>query len=398
MPAPFNGSLRSNEIFTSIYNMIISQQVFADNIKGTASKLADMCRVDGGLFGDTKLYYSSDVLKTHPWANDAEAANLLSLDRPEDPFCQKIVIDEFRQIRVTVDNYLSKRAWGTEGAFAQFTSVMLGWLSETKKVYDSTLVNQYICGEITGVGKQTVAVTLPTQTSTDETTDEAYNRLVAEAIAEAVANTLVELTDISREYNDLGYLRSYDEDDLVVVWNSAWVNKLKKVDMPTIFHKEGLLDKFEEVVVPERYFTAPSTSTLAAATYASATYTVTANEEMDVTYVNGAKSRTIHYFPGDVIMKKVRELNGNTDLTVTSYSINNATASTTFAAGDVRKAEAKTTFCKIMHKDSVPFMSAFQTGTNFFNPRSLTDTHYLTYGHNTLQYLYDKPFVTVKEA
>ena len=58
--ATFNGTLRSNEIFTALYNMIISQEVFADNIKG--SDLVDQARVDGGLYGDTKLYYSTDAL------------------------------------------------------------------------------------------------------------------------------------------------------------------------------------------------------------------------------------------------------------------------------------------------------------------------------------------------
>ena len=45
--ANYNGQLKSNEIFSSIYNMIISQQVFADNIAGTKSELVDAARVDG---------------------------------------------------------------------------------------------------------------------------------------------------------------------------------------------------------------------------------------------------------------------------------------------------------------------------------------------------------------
>ena len=45
----FTGTLNSNEIFSAIYNMIISQQVFSDNIKGTASSLVDRARVDGTL-------------------------------------------------------------------------------------------------------------------------------------------------------------------------------------------------------------------------------------------------------------------------------------------------------------------------------------------------------------
>lgn len=61
----FNGQLRSNEIFSALYNMIISQEVFADNL-GKHQTLVDKARVDGSLFGDTKLYYSTDVLKSAP--------------------------------------------------------------------------------------------------------------------------------------------------------------------------------------------------------------------------------------------------------------------------------------------------------------------------------------------
>jgi hypothetical protein len=45
-----------------------------------------------------------------------------------------------------------------------------------------------------------------------------------------------------------------------------------------------------------------------------------------------------------------------------------------------------------------PFMSAFQVGTSFFNPRSLTDTEFLTFGHNTLEVILDSAYVTVKEV
>ena len=47
----YNGQLNANEIFGSIFNMIISQQVFSDNINETKSTLADMSRVDGTLYG-----------------------------------------------------------------------------------------------------------------------------------------------------------------------------------------------------------------------------------------------------------------------------------------------------------------------------------------------------------
>ena len=66
-------TLNSNEIFAALSNMIISQQVFTDNIKG--ADLVDKARVDGSLSGDTKLYFSTDVLKSHEWGADSEATN-----------------------------------------------------------------------------------------------------------------------------------------------------------------------------------------------------------------------------------------------------------------------------------------------------------------------------------
>ena len=97
-------TLNQNKIFAALYNQIISIDTFADNIKGTYSELVDKARVDGGLYGDTKVYLSTDVLKSAPWGNDAEATNLLALHRPPQPKTQTITLDQFRQICLTVDN------------------------------------------------------------------------------------------------------------------------------------------------------------------------------------------------------------------------------------------------------------------------------------------------------
>ena len=35
MPTTFNGQLKANEIFGALFNMIISQQVFTDNVSET---------------------------------------------------------------------------------------------------------------------------------------------------------------------------------------------------------------------------------------------------------------------------------------------------------------------------------------------------------------------------
>ena len=208
-PTNYQGKLNPNEIYQSIQNMIISQQVFADNIRDTKASLVDAARVDGSMYGDTKLYYATDVLRSYAWGGDDEASKLLELDRPEDPQCQAITLDVFRQIRLTVDNYLTKRAWSNEGAFSEFNSVMLGWIRDTKRVYDSTTYNAFVGTYETNNGKQEVNITLPTVANDKE----AENRLQAQTIATKLADIIVELEDVSRDYNDYQNLRSYSADD-----------------------------------------------------------------------------------------------------------------------------------------------------------------------------------------
>lgn len=347
-------TLNPNEIFASIANMIISQEVFADNL-GKHQALVDKARVDGGLYGDKKLYYATDVLKSHPWGADetTEAANLLALDRPDDPEVQDITLDVFRQIRLTVDNYLSKRAWSNEGAFSSFNSVMLGWMRETKRVYDGTLYNVFIGTTKSAKAAQNIDITL---TGTND----------AQVIAEALANLLVAMGDYSRDFNDYEFLRSYAESDIKFIWNSKYVNEIKKIDLPTIFHKDGLVDKFEEEVLPARYF-----GTVNSAEVATSGNTGQYRSVLEKDYIVSGKP--VHVFPGDYIP-----------------------ASVTIAKGEGYLEDANV-ICKVLVK-LPPYMSAFEVGTSFFNPRSLTENHYLTFGHNTLEYLKNYPFITVKKA
>ena len=64
-------------------------------------------------------------------------------------------------------------------------------------------------------------------------------------------------------------------------------------------------------------------------------------------------------------------------------------------AKDVTYTVDDSIICKVLVK-LPPFMSAFEVGTSFFNPKSLTENHYLTWGHNTLEYLYNYPLITIR--
>ena len=369
-------TLTANEVYNTLANMIISQQVFADNLSKHQT-LVDKARVDGGLYGDTKLYYATDVLKSVEWGaakgreqEQAEAKNLLDLDRAEDPEVQAIKLDVFRQIRLTVDNYLTKRAFADEGTFASFNGVMLGWMQETKKVYDGTLYNVFIGTTETNVGKQMVDIDIA-----------ADQNSAGENIAKAMADLFTEMADYSRDFNDYGYLRSYGDSEIKVIWNAKFFNQVKKIDLPSIFHDDALQSVFAGDVLPARYFgraVAASDKGSDKVINASGVYdptkgTLRSKIEKEVTI----SSTVYHVFPGDELPA------GST-----------VGASKNFEEAEVY-VETEDVICKVVTK-LPPYMSSFETGSSFWNPRTLTESHFLTFGHNTLQYLKNYPFITVK--
>ena len=357
-------TLNPNEIFAPLFNQIISQEVFSDNLAGgVGSELVDMARVDGSMYGDTKLYYATKPLYSTAWGNDAEATKLLQIARPEAPETQAVLLNQFRQIKLTTDQYLTKRAWGTVDAFSSFNSIMTGWIKDTKRIYDATTYNAFIGTVTSNVGKQTQTINITEVVGS--TTGEEAARLEGAAIGEGVANLLVNLKDITEDYNDYGILRSYNPKDLIFVWNSEALSKVEARDLPTIYHKD-IIDRLGEYVLPARYFGTVNSGV----TQGNGTTVRSLVEQV----VTKASSPNVHVFAGQLIP------NGYSAPAGTSYTVDSSI------------------LFKVFHKKSVPFMSAFEVGTSFFNSASLTDTNFLTWGHNTLTYLKNYPCVTVKKA
>lgn len=383
--ANFAGQLRSNEIFSALYNMILGQVNFADNIQKHQT-LVEKAKEEAGLFGDQKLFYSSDVLASKAWTNDSEASNLLNIERPDAPECQALIIDQFRIIALTTDEYLSKRAWSTESAFADFTSIMIGWMGETKKVYEGTLYNTFIGTDETSTGSQSRSVDLRSASSGQPlyglTGLEKY-RMKASLIAQHLADLLVEMGDYSRAFNDYQHLRSYADENIKVIWNSKFANEMRKVDLPTIFHKEGLVDKFDQEVLPERYFGRD-----VAASDKGSGKVINASNEYDPTKgtirsrvekVVTVSAVEYHVFPGDEI----------------------PSGATVVTSGNFEEAEVYVVDATIIAKVVVklpPMLSAFEVGTSFYNPRSLTTNRYLIWGHSTLEHLKNYPMITIRAS
>lgn len=357
-------TLNPNEIFAPLFNQIISQEVFSDNLAGgVGSELVDMARVDGSMYGDTKLYYATKPLYSSKWGNDAEATKLLQIARPEAPETQAILLNQFRQIKLTTDEYMTKRAWGTMDAFSSFNSIMTGWIKDTKRIYDATTYNAFIGTATSNVGKQTQ--TIDVTSAVGSATGEEAARIEGAVIGEGVANLLVDLKDITEDYNDYGILRSYNPEDLIFVWNSEAMSKVQTRDLPTIYHND-IVKRLGEYVLPARYF-----GTVNAGSVQGNGTTIRSLIEQTVTK---ASSPNVHVFAGQLIPS------GYTAPAGTSYTVDSSI------------------LFKVFHKKSVPYMSAFEVGTSFFNSGSLTNTNFLTWGHNTLAYLKNYPCVTVKKA
>lgn len=367
---PFNGHLNPNEVFGSIYNMIINQVVKAPELADNYN-FVEKFRTEGSLYGDTVLFYDQDVLSTREWLGDAEAQNLLALERPEDPECQAVTLNKFRICKTSLDSYLSKRAWATESAFTQFNDIVMSMVSATKKLYEVTLINAYL-GTVAGAAaKSDVEIPL----STISASGEEKNRLEAQTIAQYIADLIVDMKDYSRDYNDYEFMRAYNEGDLMVIWNAKYVNKINKLDLPTIFNKAGLMDKFEQNILPARYF-----GSIVDTTSLPTGLTVGSNGKVKIgdTY-KGATIRTMeedvfasgHKFAGEALAANDEFVPGKAYI------------------------EDEDIICKVITKDTIKYMAAFETATEFFNPQALVTSKMLVFGFSEPTRLLGQPCVTV---
>lgn len=367
---PFNGHLNPNEVFGSIFNLIINQVVKVPELVDNYN-FVEKFRTEGSMYGDTVLFYDQDVLSTRPWLGDLEAQNLLAVERPEDPECQAVTLNKFRICKTTLDSYLTKRAWSTENAFTQFNDIVMSMVSKTKKLYEVTLINSYL-GTVEGASAKS-DLEIPISDITE--TGEAKNRLEAQMIAQYIADLIVDLKDYSRDYNDYEFMRAYSEDELMVVWNAKYINKINKLDLPTIFNKAGLMDKFEQNVLPTRYF-----GSVVDTTSLPSSLTVQSNGKIKIgTDYVGATIRTMeedtftsgHKFAGEALA-----------------------IGDEFVPGKAYY-EDEDIICKVITKDTIKYLASFETATDFFNPQSLTTSKMLIWGFSEPTRLLGQPCVTV---
>ena len=98
----FTGSLNSNEIYNALYNLrILFQKLAPQTVK--RDEIVSAVEKAVGMYGDTGVIMGCDIQGSYPFGMDAEAANLLAINRNQTQKIEKVTIDKWRQTDVTND-------------------------------------------------------------------------------------------------------------------------------------------------------------------------------------------------------------------------------------------------------------------------------------------------------
>lgn len=393
MATKFNGRLNTNEFYNSLYNAARLYMIYADNLKGMDKKnLAEKYRTDGGMYNDQSVFTDMDVLYSRIW--DPNDTNVLAPEAVVKPVQEKITVDQFRQIGIYTDEYLSKRAWMDPATYDEFRSVVQKQSAETKRLYEQRMVDVFV-GVEPSAASQKITLTLPTDTDAEK-----QNRLQAQAIAKKIGDLFVELKDTTSNFNVNGFIKSFDKGDIDIIWNADYYNQIRYVDLPTIFHKEDLLEN--GIVLPARYF--GKRDTITGDAHADGTDKYRAEMEafipVDATGKYSASgTNVVHVFPGDVLPNLTPiSAEGTADYLTKEFTVNGVKRTIQYYT-DVRAYEVDPKIiCKLVHKDAVKYMSSFETATEFWNPKNLTTNRYLTWAYAKPKLLNGYPFITLVSA
>ena len=393
MPTKFSGTLNTNEFYDRLFNAYRFMATLADELDGLDTSLANRFKFDGGAYNEKTVVSSMDIL--HSYDTDLTDTNVLAPGEKVTPQQQELVVDKIRQIALYTDQYLTKRAWMTPEAFESFNTVVQSEINKTKNVYEQRLVDVFIgTTEAAMVNPYTSASAGLGQSQEVSINASDSEDLRVRKVGKKIANILVDLQDSTRDFNDYGNMQSYKKDDLMIVWNADYLNEFNYVDLPVIFHKDGIIN-FVGEKKPGKYFGKKIT----ASNYSSySAETPTAGKPID--------SDTGAYTPG------VNHANGILRSTIAQDVIVGGTTykllpndelpsgAIVYASSEIKipcYIEDPTIICKIFHKDGVKFPTGFETSTEFFNAKNLSTNRYLTWMFGYPQYLMDRPFITLRE-
>lgn len=393
-PIAFTGTLNKNDFLQGLFNAYALVYLYASNLGDKTNDLSDRFRMDAGDYRDKSTFTDVDVLFSRVW--DKTDTNVLATEYKGAYKQEEITANQYRQIGLTVDKFLTKQAWMDEGKYDAFRIVILKQISETRRVYEDTMINTYV-GVYSNPGKQTVTVTMPTDADAEK-----QNKLRAMEVFKDIADVYGDLADYSRDYNLNKFLKKFGQDDLIVLWNKKYVNEFRYVDTPAIYHKDDLIAK--GYILNSRYFGDLVTDFSSVTTADGTSHRATEEMIITVNSSNGeykapatGTNTAVHLFCGDLLPKGTPIGAAATTQKNVSFTLEGSKdpATDTVYTTAVPYKENALKICKIVHKDSVKYLSGITTQTEFVNGKSHTFNHYLTWRFAYPKTLSGYPFITV---
>ena len=400
MANAFSNTLNVNEWDSALYN---AYKIMGckDNLEDLDMGLVSAITEEGGKFQDKNQYSFINVVSTREW--DPTDTNVLAFEERPEVKQQEIVVKNKRQVAITKSFFLDKRAWGSPDAYAQYIGLVDSQVSKAKKVYDQKFVNVGVGTLESNVGAQQQTVKLYAVGETDTAKDiEAKNRMNAQLIAEKVTHIKNLLRDPNSDFNDLGFLDSFGDAKMTVLWNEEFLNSIHMLDLPTTYN-----DKYFDFNGRQMLAKYLASGTSAAGTADGTTHRAYNEYKIPVKsngeYVVAASAaKYVVVRPGDLLPKGTpivaKETPESTAVFATSYKIWNKTVNlnvTVYESVHAYQPNAKI-ICKILSLDALKFISSFQSDGTFMNYKSNTENIYSTFLFSNVEYLGGYPLVTLK--
>lgn len=368
----FNGMLNSNEIYNTLFNVrILFQKIVPNTVK--RDEIVSLLDKAVGMYGDTGILMGMDIQGTYEFGMDAEAPKLLAINRNKTQKVEKYTIKNWRQTDVTNDAYISKRAFLDEGTFAMFNGYLVGILGKAMDAFETGSVKSGVGTYTSPNAALTINVTMPAADGT-----EATERIRAAKIRQAILDLKADMADNQRKYNGYGFYSSYDWNDFTAAFNTKYTNEINALALYSTFNPEFIREaaggrqwtpKWFGNVATQGGNTGEDNTTI----YSLIEQNSDGSSNFPLTSEQ-LQANVYRIFPGDLLPDNF------------AYTANEA-----YTRDD-------TVIAKVFAPEYVYYMTGYEQGESFYNPRSTTTNHYLRKGYSPVQVSSFVPFITLKET
>lgn len=368
----FDGQLNSNEIYNALFNLrILFQKLAPQTVK--RDRIVSFVEKATGMYGDTGVLQGMDIQGTYDFGMDAEASKLLAINRNQSQKVEKFTIDKWRQTDVTNDAYISKRAFLDEGAFAAFNGYLVGTLSQAMDAFESGWVKTGLGTYVAPTAAMNINVELPAADGTEATA-----RIRAAKIRKAILDLKADIADNQRKYNGYDFYSSYEWDDFTPIFNTKYSNEINALALYSTFNPEYIKEASGGFQWTPKWFGTVNGSAGQTAAVNETVYSLVEQNSDGSTNFPLTEEQlgdgVYRIFPGDLLPNSFNYKANE------SYTVN------------------ANVIAKIFAPEYVYYMTGYQQGESFYNPRSATTNHYLRKGYSDVYVSKFRPFFTLTEV